>query len=48
MSNRAIELNGQISKLRQDVRAWRFEQKLDRIEEFNKKVAEDAKAGQDK
>ena len=45
---KAVELNGQISKLRQDVRAWRFEQKLDRIEEFNKKVAEDAKTGQDK
>ena len=43
---KAVELNGQISKLRQDVWAWRFEQKLDRIEEFNKKVEEDTKAGQ--
>ena len=40
--DKAIELNGQISKLRQEVQAWRFEQKLNRIEEFNKKPAEDA------
>ena len=45
---KAAELDGQINKLRQDVRTWRFEQKLNRIEEFNKKAAEDAKAGQDK
>ena len=41
--DKAAELSGQINKLRQDVRAWRFEQKLNRIEEFNKKAAEDAK-----
>ena len=46
--DKAVELNGQISKLRQEVQAWRFEQKLNRIEEFNKKPAEDGKAGQDK
>ena len=46
--DKAVELNGQISKLRQEVQAWRFEQKLNRIEEFNKKPAEDSKAGQDK
>ena len=46
--DKAIELNGQISKLRQEVQAWRFEQKLNRIEEFNKKAAEQAKAKQDK
>ena len=45
---KAIELNEQIGKLKQEIKAWRFEQKLDRIEEFNKKVAEDTKAGQDK
>lgn len=45
---KAVELEGQIGKLRQDIRAWRFEQKLNRIEEFNKKAAEEAKAGQDK
>ena len=45
---KALELNGKISKLEQEIRAWRFEQKLNRIEEFNKKAAEDAKAGQDK
>ena len=39
---KAVELSGQINKLRQDVRAWRFEQKLNRIEEFDKKAAEDA------
>ena len=39
---KALELNGKISKLKQEIRAWRFEQKLDRIEEFNKKLAEDA------
>ena len=45
---KAIELNGQIGKLRQEIQAWRFEQKLGRIEEFNKKPAEDAGNGQDK
>ena len=40
--DKAIELNGQIDKLRRDVQAWRFEQKLNRVEEFNKKLAEDA------
>ena len=39
--DKAVELNGQISKLRQEVQAWRFEQRLGRIEEFNKKPAED-------
>ena len=37
---KAIELNEQIGKLKQEIKAWRFEQKLDRIEEFNKKVEE--------
>ena len=46
--DKAIELNGQIGKLHQEVQAWRFEQKLNRIEEFNKKPAEDTKAEQDK
>ena len=46
--DKAAELSGQINKLRQDVRTWRFEQRLNRIEEFNKKAAEDAKAKQDK
>ena len=39
---KALELNGKISGLEQEIRAWRFEQKLNRIEEFNKKLAEDA------
>lgn len=39
---KALELNGKISKLKQEIRAWRFEQKLDRIEESNRKPAEDA------
>ena len=39
---KAVELNGQIGKLRQEIQAWRFEQKLDRIEDFNKKPVEDA------
>ena len=46
--DKAIELNGQISRLRQEVQAWRFEQKLGRIEEFNRKAAEEAEAKQDK
>ena len=46
--DKSAELSGQINKLRQDVRTWRFEQRLNRIEEFNKKAAEDAKAEQDK
>ena len=40
--DKAVKLNGQISKLRQEVQAWRFEQKLNRIEEFNKKLVENA------
>ena len=39
---KALELKGQIVKLNQEIKAWRFEQKLDRIEESNKKSAEDA------
>ncbi|MCR4818550.1 MAG: hypothetical protein K5841_06295 [Fretibacterium sp.] len=45
---KAAELSGQIDKLRQDVRTWRFEQKLNRIEEVNRKAVEDAGAAQDK
>lgn len=37
---RAIELNGQIGKLKQEIRDWRFEQKLNRIEKFGDKPAE--------
>ena len=36
---KALELNGQIGKLEQEIQAWRFERKLDRIEEFGKKSA---------
>ena len=35
---KALELRGKIDKLRQDVRAWRFAQKLNRIEEFKKRL----------
>ena len=45
---KALELNGQISKLRQEIQAWRFEQKLNRIEEWNKKPVEQDKGNQDK
>lgn len=40
--NKAIELNGKIGQLKQEIRDWRFEQKLNRIEEFHKKPVEDA------
>ena len=43
-----VPLPVSLSPAAPDVRAWRFEQRLNRIEEFNKKAAEDAKAGQDK
>jgi hypothetical protein len=46
--DKAVELNGQIGKLKQEIKAWRFEQKLNRIEEFNKKAAEQSEAKQDK
>ncbi len=37
---KAVELSGQIDKLRQDVRTWRFEQKLNDIEASNKGAEE--------
>ena len=40
--DKAVELNGQISKLGQEIQAWRFEQKLNRIEEFTRKATEQA------
>ena len=46
--DKALELNGQIGKLEQEIRAWRFEQKLNRIEEWNKKPVEQDKGNQDK
>ncbi|MBR1672123.1 MAG: hypothetical protein IJ702_04285 [Fretibacterium sp.] len=39
---KAVELNGKISKLEQEIRDWRFDQKLGRIEKFNKKSAEES------
>ncbi|MCR4818536.1 MAG: hypothetical protein K5841_06225 [Fretibacterium sp.] len=39
---KAVELNSQIDSLRQEIRTWRFQQKLDRIEEFNRQSAQDA------
>nr|MCR5346730.1 hypothetical protein [Fretibacterium sp.] len=33
---KALELHGKIGSLQQEIRAWRFEQKLNRIEEFRR------------
>ena len=38
--DKAIELNGQIGKLKQEIQAWRFGQKLNRIEELAKKTTQ--------
>ena len=45
---KAIELNGKINQLKQEIRAWHFEQRLNRIEEFNTKSAERNEGNQDK
>ncbi len=38
--NKAVELEGQIGKLHQDIRAWRFGQMLDHIEASDKEAAD--------